>query len=239
MAFFDQAAMGFLGAALVTKVTDANIPMVLRAAYAVVGGDMVYRAVAKGNPSGSNRLLGAPEPARIRSTLKFEPRKARTIAERVSFIHEQALRGVRDPVVYELARKTLSRKCGGTWCTPERDSRGEIDAIFGEVRSRVRYTLDPVTYDGFATPGKTLQLGAGDCDDSTSLLIAMLMSVGYECQSRVVWTKGSATYNHIFVRVKLPTGEWLPLDPSVDKPAGWEVSTSMYAGPARDFPVKG
>ena len=113
MPFFDQAAMGFLGAALVTKVTDTRIPLVLRAGYAVVGGDMIYRAIARGDPGGTQRFLGigdAQPATRTRSSLKFEPRRARTIAERVSLIHQQALKGVKDPTVYELARKTLSRK---------------------------------------------------------------------------------------------------------------------------------
>ena len=241
MPFLDQAAMGFLGAALVTKVTDTRIPLVLRAGYAVVGGDMIYRAIAPGNPGAQQRLLGvgdAQPPTRARSTLKFEPRKARTIAERVSFIHEQALKGVHSPKIYELARKTLSRKCGGTWCVPERDARAELETMYGEVRQRVRYTLDPREFDAFVTPQRTLELGAGDCDDATSLLAALCMSIGYRVQSRVVHLKGQPTYGHIFLRAQLPNGEWVPLDASVNARAGWEIPERHYASPARDFEVK-
>ena len=241
MAFFDQAAMGFLGAALVTKVTDTRIPLVLRAGYAVVGGDMIYRAIARGDPGSAQRLgIGDAQPTtRTRSSLKFEPRRARTIAERVSYIHEQAIRGVKDPTVYELARKTLSRKCGGTWCVAERDSKAEIEAMYAEVRQRVRYTLDPTIFDAFQVPGRTLQLATGDCDDSTSLLAALCMSIGYRVQSRVVHLKGQPTYGHIFLRVQMPNDEWVPLDASVNARAGWEIPERHYASPARDFEVKG
>ena len=78
-----------------------------------------------------------------------------------------------------------------------------------------------------------------NCDDSTSLLAALCMSIGYRVQSRVVHLKGQPTYGHIFLRVQMPNDEWVPLDASVNARAGWEIPERHYASPARDFEVKG
>ena len=59
---------------------------------------------------------------------------------------------------------------------------------------------------------------------SVGLLGAMLRSVGHQVRSRIVQTQGFDTWNHIYLVAKHPqTGEWVSLDPTVDKPAGWEV----------------
>jgi hypothetical protein len=54
-------------------------------------------------------------------------------------------------------------------------------------------------------------------------------------RSRIVQTKGSSTWNHIYLVVRI-NGAWMPLDASVDKPAGWEVPSAMVLK-QQDFDV--
>ena len=231
----DQLVNGLVGAAFGIRAFDGRRPVWARVAYGAVGFDLL-RAAYYGEPvlqpaavggeravSGSviSRSTGAVGPA-----LKFQEHKLKTknIGERVAYVHTQALNGTRDPKVYSLARAVVSRKCGNDRCIPERDHKGEMAALFAEVRSRVRYTLDPTDFDAFSTPGKTLELRAGDCDDETALLAALLRSIGLQVRSRVVQTKGFDTFNHIYLAAHDPTSkQWVPLDPTVNKPAGWEV----------------
>lgn len=230
---------GLLGAAFGVQALDEEKEWWARLAYAGVAFDLLRRAWMEPQA----RLADAGMPKAVTSgksltPLNFDRTTVDSLDERVARIHDQMISGTADPKVYALARAVLSRKCGDTWCVPEKDSLAEIRAVFAEVRSRVRYTWDPVDYDAFQTPGKTLELANGDCDDMVSLLGAMLRSIGYKVRSRVVWTKGFSTWNHIYLLVQLPTGEWMALDATVDKPAGWEVPKELWLHEPRDFDVK-
>ena len=137
-------------------------------------------------------------------------------------------KGGSDPKIRELAVGELSRRCGTRWCVGEKDWAAEVRALFGLVRRNVRYTRDPLRHDTYVSARRTLgQWHAGDCDDMTIALGALLQSVGYPVALRVVQTVGNTGYNHIYllaaVPTKAPSAAWLPLDPSVDRPAGWEV----------------
>lgn len=164
--------------------------------------------------------------------------KVRNINERVALIRGLIKRGGLNPQVRALAVSFLNRRCGGTWCTPEKDSKAEVVAIFDEVRRRVRYTGDPVRRDTFVSPERTLfKYQAGDCDDSTSALGALLESVGFTTRIRVVQTEGYDTFNHVYLVAELPsTGEWIALDPSQNHPAGWEVPRKLVLK-MKDFEV--
>lgn len=74
-----------------------------------------------------------------------------------------------------------------------------------------------------------------NCDDMTSLLGALLRSVGHQVRSRIVQTKGATQWNHIYLVVKIGN-QWKPLDASVAKPAGWEVPPEMVIA-KKDFDV--
>lgn len=242
-----KAIATLFGLAFGVQALDAQKAWWARLAYAAVGLDILRRGWSDEElmPDGEKRSLADAGPmARSivsgKSTvpLQFERARVGSLDERVAKIHEHMIASTADPKVYALARAVLSRKCGGTWCVPQKDSLAEVRAIFGEVRSRVRYTWDPVDYDAFQTAAKSLELGTSDCDDMCILLGAMLRSVGYKVRSRVVWTKGFSTWNHIYLLVQLPTTEWMALDATMDKPAGWEVSSELFVHPPRDFDVK-
>lgn len=74
------------------------------------------------------------------------------------------------------------------------------------------------------------------CDDFSSLLGAMLRSIGHQVRSRIVQMKGSPQpWDHIYLMVKVGNA-WMPLDPTVAKPAGWEVPANLIAR-KQDFDV--
>jgi hypothetical protein len=205
MPLIDQLINGLVGAAFGLRAFDDRRPIWARAAYAAVGFDLV-RAAYKGDPILTPGSVGDVQGRALRTAtgdaapaLKFEEVKLRTndVAERVKYIHKQMVAGTRDPQVYALARAVLSRKCGSEWCVKERDHRGEATALFNEVRSRVRYTLDPTDFDAFSSPSKTLAMHAGDCVPVNSLVMTSghqlkpisAVQVGDVVMGDGVWTK--------------------------------------------------
>lgn len=86
------------------------------------------------------------------------------------------------------------------------------------VQGRIYYVNErPET---FQTPYRTVELGAGDCDDQTVLLAALLESIGIETDLVTMRVDGS--WRHIFPRahVRLPSGRTvkIPLDTTLSAP---------------------
>lgn len=163
-----------------------------------------------------------------------------SIDERVGHIIRLIQKGRSDPKVIGLARQVISKRCGEDWCIAERDYKGEVRAIFAEVRRRVRYVRDEWGADTFSAPGKTLAWAGGDCDDYTIVLGSLLQAIGYPVKLRVIRTTDSPEWNHIYLVVGIPPGgptQWVPLDASVNKPAGWEAPRDMIAA-VRDYIVR-
>ena len=105
---------------------------------------------------------------------------------------------------------------------PPKDSFGEVSAIFEFVRDHIRYVGDVLDVETLATPDKTLALRAGDCDDKSVLLAALLESVGYNTRFVVAGYNFPGVFEHVYVSVLLGDGSLLSLDPSEDQPAGFE-----------------
>lgn len=163
----------------------------------------------------------------------------RNIDERVSRVGRMIKLGREDPEIRKFAVQAVSRRCGDGWCTPEKDNAAEVKAIFNAVRQNVRYSGDMTSADTFQHPRRTLEFGGGDCDDFTSLTGAALEAIGIPVRMRVIQTNDSPDYNHIYIIAGLPPQgprKWVPLDASVNKPAGWEVPKSMIRR-KRDFEV--
>lgn len=91
-------------------------------------------------------------------------------------------------------------------------------ALFEWVRSTVRYVRDPVGLETVQAPEVTLKLRAGDCDDSSTLLAALLTSVGLK--SRWVTVGPDAHHaQHIYTQVFI-NGDWLNADTTTPGPLG-------------------
>src|SRR5918999_5093241 len=60
-----------------------------------------------------------------------------------------------------------------------KDYLGEIKALFEWVQRNVRYTKDPFRVEVLHSARRMLELRAGDCDDMSILLGAMLEAIGH------------------------------------------------------------
>lgn len=105
--------------------------------------------------------------------------------------------------------------------TPK-DYRGEIKALYEWVQQNVRYTKDPFRVEVLHSARRMLQLRAGDCDDMTILLGAMLEAIGHPV--RIVLAGPDSLRPRLFTHVYLEAydkGRWIPLDPTMPYPMGW------------------
>jgi hypothetical protein len=103
-----------------------------------------------------------------------------------------------------------------------KDRFGEIRSLFEWVRRNVRYTRDIFRVELLHTARRMLELRAGDCDDMTILLGAMLMSTGHPVRLILAGFRKRRphSYSHIFLEANLG-GHWIALDATMERPIGW------------------
>src|SRR5215470_5150092 len=104
-----------------------------------------------------------------------------------------------------------------------KDRAGEVLALFDWVRRNIRYTRDIFRTELLHSARRMLELRAGDCDDLTILLGAMLMSTGHPVRLVLAGFRKNRphAYTHIYPQVNVG-GRWIAIDATVDKPIGWE-----------------
>lgn len=165
-----------------------------------------------------------------------------TIDDRLRLIVDQIRKDSASPRIEALADSVVTQVCGDQWCVAERDWNAEIAALFHAMRDPtspigVRYTLDraprpleeggPIVGDQFSSAEATIRRKRGDCDDMTIALGALAMSIGYPVKCRVVQTRGSSSWNHIYLLVGIPPEnptQWIALDPTEPNGPGWQVN---------------
>lgn len=107
-----------------------------------------------------------------------------------------------------------------------KDYLGEIQALFEWVQRHIRYTKDTVQVEVLHSAKRMLELRAGDCDDMTILLGAMLEAIGHPV--RLVLSGPDPLrpdlFTHIYIEV-FHKGRWIPLDSTMPYPMGWAPST--------------
>ena len=125
--------------------------------------------------------------------------------------------GSRDFYVRQRAIE-IFRKAGA----PPKDRWAEVCALFHWVRNNVRYTRDIFRMELLHTPRRMLELRAGDCDDMTILLGAMLVSTGHPVRLALTGfrRKRPHSYSHIYPEVNV-RGNWIALDATMGEPIGW------------------
>lgn len=105
-----------------------------------------------------------------------------------------------------------------------------IRRVFFWVKQNIEYRGDPADYDYYMSAGRTIQSGAGDCDDFVILTNALLSSVGYTTGARVISPNGAGWHIYSIVGVNpafngIPT-QVVPVDASIRNPGapdiGWE-----------------
>lgn len=105
---------------------------------------------------------------------------------------------------------------------PAKDYVAEIKTLFEWVQSNIRYTRDIHRVELLHSARRMLQLRAGDCDDMTILLSAMLKAIGHPV--RLVLAGFNPRKQMLFTHIYLEAfckGWWIPLDPTMQHPMGW------------------
>lgn len=98
----------------------------------------------------------------------------------------------------------------------------EARALQVFVQNCIRYVRDPVNVELVQTPEVTLKLSAGDCDDQSTLLAAMLDATGHEARFVAVGMDGGP-FSHVLVETKIGDS-WVPAETILKKPLGWYPS---------------
>jgi transglutaminase-like putative cysteine protease len=135
----------------------------------------------------------------------------------VELIADLVRAGAKDFCVRQKAIEIL-RQCG----IRPKDYLGEIWALFEWVKCNVRYTRDIHRVELLHTARRMLDLRAGDCDDMTILLCAMLKSIGHPVRLVLVGfnPRKKNLFTHIYLEV-FYKGRWISLDATVNRSMGW------------------
>jgi transglutaminase-like putative cysteine protease len=182
---------------------------------------------------------GSSHERTLAGPMRLRTYQINTLEDRIAHLRQLVQAGKRDPAVYAFTRKAVTARCGDNWCVPEKNNAAEVKALFDAIRRNVRYTSDIAGADTYQSPGKTLKLRAGDCDDYASLVCAAAHQLGIPCRFAVIRTKGANDWNHIYAQVGLPRRrptKWISMDASVSMPCGWEAPAGMVAA-KRVFPT--
>jgi hypothetical protein len=125
-----------------------------------------------------------------------------------------------------------------------RDAAGQRSEKTLRVKSITRGIVEEPVWD-ISTDDHYVYLPEHDvtvsnCDDFSSLLCSLLLSLGIPCRLKVIRTRDAKEWNHIYAEGGLPRAaptRWYSLDASVPKPFGWEAPASMVAE-SRIFTVR-
>lgn len=101
----------------------------------------------------------------------------------------------------------------------QKDWRGEAAALHQFVRDHIRYVRDIRGVETVQEPEYTLLHGYGDCDDKSTLLAAMLESIGHPTRLVAV-AKTGRNYCHVLVETKIG-GRWIPAETTEPVGLGW------------------
>lgn len=104
--------------------------------------------------------------------------------------------------------------------TRQKDKKAQALAIAQHVQNAIYYVHE--LPERFQTPAETLRLQAGDCDDTTVLVCALLESIGIP--SALVCMNFDADWKHIFPCAVMLTGAFLPLDTTLGDSVGQAIN---------------
>lgn len=151
------------------------------------------------------------------------PAGDRGIAVTVGFMRQAAEWGQADPQIRQLALEIVDG-------VPNRDSVGEINAVYQWVKSNIAFRgeLDETVQ----TPEVTIKFAAGDCDDHSVLVAALLGSIGYTWEFKTVAVNGQEDFTHVYAEIYDGNGQvvtsydpadWIAMDTTVDEAyPGWQ-----------------
>lgn len=119
----------------------------------------------------------------------------------------------KDIVVRDLA-------CKLTQSLPSKDYSAEVRAIYNWVKTNVRYVRDVDGVETLQTPKRTLEQRSGDCDDHSTLVAALLASIGHPVRFIALGFNGEPL-SHVVAQTKI-ANNWITLDTTVESATvGW------------------
>lgn len=167
----------------------------------------------------SRNVLPFPAPATTLRAVSYPlPAGDRGTAKTISFMRGLVAGkdGIRNPYVHAQARDITSG-------VPNRDFTGEVNAVYDWVKSHIKFRNE--ADEVLQSPYMTLQVGAGDCDDHSTLIAALLRSLGHNVTFRTV-SLDSGDYSHVYAMVQdRRNGQWIAMDTTVrNAHPGWQPS---------------
>ena len=125
----------------------------------------------------------------------------------------------REPQIRALAASLVAYLPGKDW-------NGEIASMLSWVQTNIRYIF-PTTGDNafddlqvLQYPQETLRTRAGACVDDAVLLASLLESIGHPTGFKAVGFQWDYL-THVYVVTRVGS-QWVPCDPTVNEPVGWE-----------------
>lgn len=144
--------------------------------------------------------------------------------------------GMLDPFVIKNAMRIV-RSAG----VPRKAYLKEIEMLFRYAQGThpalpgLRYFKDTWHAEKLQSAKRTEEFGGSDCDDLVIHLCSHLLAIGHGPVRLVVVAADPGRpeeFSHVYCWVKHPEGiavdpedqsRWIPLDPTVGKPMGWEI----------------
>jgi len=137
-----------------------------------------------------------------------------------------ALEGSRNPEIVDLAR-AITRHL------PNKDYKGEVQALYWWVRDNVRYVQDPRTTEWVTDPYTTIFVtGVGDCDDHATVMAALGLALGHGAGFRTVAADPvrPEEFSHVYAMIGIRErneGFWVSVDTTTREAfPGWDPPES-------------
>lgn len=136
-------------------------------------------------------------------------------------LYSDGVRGIEETIAlmrqlvdqYKRCIKVRSAATAAVYLQPEKDDLHEVNAIFESVRDGIRYVRDVLGVETIHTPDKVLETQTGDCDDKSTLLCAMLESIGYQTRFVVAAYTLPGHFEHVYAQVFIPAVmQWVNAD---------------------------
>lgn len=148
------------------------------------------------------------------------PTGFRGTEETVKRMHSLIEKGKTDLTIQKIADVVISKSGAAP-----RDYKNKAQAIYTFIKSYIRFERDPFGVEMLQEPIVTLKRRAGDCDDHTILVCAMMGAVGFPYAIKTIKadTRRPDEFSHVYAVISIPGMGWTGADTSVD-PAylGWE-----------------
>jgi transglutaminase-like putative cysteine protease len=150
----------------------------------------------------------------------FDVAMSRYTASTIEAMHELVKRAKTDPKFRELAL-WISRD--GDRTRDWKNYGAELENAFNRLRKVVTYRRDPHQVEWVQHPWHTLRLKAGDCDDLSVLISAMMGALGAPYRFITLKADGGRPdeWSHVFAEIKVPGKGWVSADLSVADDLGF------------------